>query len=251
MKNLLKKIVLFSLCALPFIGMSQNTLKRKTLKEISSGYHTIYLKIEKSKGGIGALLNLFGEVKANYESRDGDIIFATLTCTGQGFIPCRITNLAYNSAVSDPNSSTGINVNNGLSNNQSSSNLSITSGQRLSSSTSLSSSKTSINSNRLSSNSSTNSLINTATPLSTIDFANNPACIKAVNNIIEYSEQELVKGVLSGQKTNQVAVRNDNGVVIGYFAIKGNWSYNAADSSDGNLDITISKVANNPLQILY
>lgn len=225
--------------------MSQTTLKRQTLKELSSGYNTIYLKIEKTNGGIGALFNLFGEVKANYESREGNTIFATLTCTGQGFIPCRVSNLSYGSNISGNNSS-NIKIDRNLSSAMSI-NSSMATAQRISSASSLNRASRLSASSKLSSS----SLTRTANPVSTENFANNPTCIKAVNDIIEYSEQELVNGILTGQKTRQIAVKDDAGVVSGYFSIKGNWNYNDINSPDGIVNITISKVANNPIQILY
>ena len=74
----------------------------------------------------------------------------------------------------------------------------------------------------------------------------NPAIVRAINSLIETSEQQIPKSGYTGTASRKVSV-NDGRKSTLYF-IKASWQYNSRNCSEGRIIITIETDDNDMLQ---
>jgi hypothetical protein len=78
------------------------------------------------------------------------------------------------------------------------------------------------------------------------DLLSNPTVIRAINSLIETSEQQIQKSTYRGTASQKVAISNGRKSTL-YF-IKANWQYNPRNCSEGRIIITIETDDNDMLQ---
>ena len=78
------------------------------------------------------------------------------------------------------------------------------------------------------------------------DLLSNPTVIRAINSLIETSEQQIQKSGYRGTASKKVAISDGRKSTL-YF-IKANWQYNSRNCSEGRIIITIETDDNDMLQ---